>query len=342
MTMGTSRFIDRRRVMAVGAAALVSPMISTRARAVDFNLKIGLSTPIDHPFNLRLVEVSEHIKADSGGRIEFSVFPAGQLGGDNDLLSQARSGAIDFCQPTGQVLSSILPLAATNALGFVWTGYDQVWPAMDGDLGAFIRDQIVAKTGLVPMSRMWDLGFRQITTSNRPIRTVEDLTGLKIRVPVAPSLVSLFTALKAAPVGMQFGDVYTALQTRVVDGQENPLSLVTSAKFFEVQKYLSLTNHVWDGYWICCNAKIWKSLPKDVQDIVARNLDAGALKERDDMVKLNGGVTAELAKLGMVVETAAPDSFRQKLREAGFYRDWRQKLGDAAWTLLEKHAGSLG
>lgn len=340
--MVTNQTLNRRRVVAIGAAALASPAIATRARAADYALKIGTSTPVSDPLNVRLAEVAERIKADSGGRIELSVFPASQLGGDNDLLSQARSGAIDFCQPTGQIMSSILPLAATSALGFIWTGYDQIWPAMDGDLGAYIRDQIAAKTGLVPMTRIWDLGFRQVTTSNRPIRTAEDLAGLKLRVPIAPSLLSLFTALKAAPVGIQFGDVYTALQTRVVDGQENPLSLITAAKFFEVQKYLSVTNHVWDGYWICCNARVWRGLPKDVQEIVARNLDAGALKERADVAELNGGLKAELTKRGMVVEMAAPDSFRQKLRDTGFYREWRTKLGDSAWTLLEKHVGPLG
>ena len=110
----------------------------------------------------------------------------------------------------------------------------------------------MAKAGLVPMERMWDLGFRQTTTSNRPVNVAADLDGLKLRTPIAPSLISMFRALKAAPVGMQFGDVYSALQTHIVDGQENPLSQVEAGKLYEVQKYVSMTNHVWDAYWICC------------------------------------------------------------------------------------------
>src|SRR6185437_3940272 len=128
---------------ALGAAALtLSPR---RARAApEFSYKIGTSTPAAHPFNKRLQEVGDRIAKDSKGRMELHVFPDSQLGGDNDLLSQARSGAIEFCQPTGQILSSILPVAAINAMGFVFSDYSQVWPAMDGALGALVRKQIAA------------------------------------------------------------------------------------------------------------------------------------------------------------------------------------------------------
>ena len=148
---------------------------------------------------------------------------------------------------------------------------------MDGDLGKFVRTQIAAKAGLVAMDRMWDLGFRQITTSTKPIKTADDLVGLKIRVPVAPSLVTLFKTLKAAPLSMQFTEVYSALQTHIADAQENPLTLIKVTKLFEVQKYCSLTNHVWDGHWMCCNAAAWKGLPDDLKEIVGRNLNDGRI-----------------------------------------------------------------
>ncbi|MBV8650411.1 MAG: TRAP transporter substrate-binding protein, partial [Alphaproteobacteria bacterium] len=236
---------------------------------------------------MRMEEVAANIARDSKGRMELTIFPNSQLGGDNDLLSQARSGAVEFCQPTGQIMSSILPVAAINAMGFAFSTYAQVWPAMDGELGKYIRGQIVAKTGLVPMERIWDLGFRQITTSTKPIKSAEDLTGLKVRTPVAPSLVSLFKALDANPVGMQYGEVYSALQTHIVDGQENPLSQIDAGKFYEVQKYCSITNHVWDGHWISCNAAAWKALPPDLQEIVARNFNEAALRQREDVAKLD-------------------------------------------------------
>ena len=333
--------IARRVLLGSAATLLAAPAFIRGAKAADFSYKIGTSTPLAHPFNARLMEAGEGIAKDSNGRMEFQVFPDSQLGGDNDILSQARSGAIEFCQPTGQVLSSILPVAAINAMGFAFSDYSQVWPAMDGDLGAFVRQQIMAKTNLVPMEKMWDLGFRQITTSNRAIKTAKDLEGLKLRVPIAPSLVAIFRTLKAAPVGMQFGEVYSALQTHVVDGQENPLSQVTAGKLYEVQKYGSMTNHVWDAYWICCNGAAWKRLPADVQKIVADNLNRAALAQRADIFKLNNDVKGELAGKNMVFNDTTPETFRALLSTGGFYKEWRGKVGDQAWDLLEGHVGKL-
>lgn len=134
---------------------------------------------------------------------------------------------------------------------------------------------------------------------------------------------------------------FSALQTRVVDGQENPLSLVSSGKFYEVQKYASMTNHVWDAYWIVCNARIWNRLPKPIQEVLGRNLDAGALRVRTDVAKLNDDLRADLTQRGMVINDTVPESFRKQLQAAGFYKEWRGKVGQEAWALLEKQVGQL-
>jgi tripartite ATP-independent transporter DctP family solute receptor len=329
-----------RRALGLGITAFAIGTGRARADA-EFSYKIGTSTPAAHPFNARLREVGERIKADSKGRMELHVFPDSQLGGDNDLLSQARSGAIEFCQPTGQILSSILPVTAINAMGFVFADYSHVWPTMDGELGTLVRGQIAAKTGLMPMDRMWDLGFRQTTTSNHPVTDAASIVGLKLRTPIAPSLIALFKALKAAPVGMQYGEVYSALQTHIVDGQENPLSQVEAGKFYEVQKYCSMTNHVWDGYWICCNKDAWNALPADLQTITRKNFNDVALLQRDDIAKLNGSTRGQLEAKGMVFNDCDSDSFRKVLRESGFYAEWKGKIGDDAWGLLEKAVGKI-
>jgi TRAP-type transport system periplasmic protein len=334
--------MTRRRLIVSGGALAAAATLPRRARAAEFSYKLGHSTPNNHPFNLRMEEVAANIARDSKGRMELTIFPNSQLGGDNDILSQARSGAIEFCQPTGQIMSSILPVAAINAMGFAFSTYAQVWPAMDGELGKYIRAQIVAKTGLVPMERIWDLGFRQITTSTKPIKSAEDLTGLKVRTPVAPSLVSLFKALDANPVGMQYGEVYSALQTHIVDGQENPLSQIDAGKFYEVQKFCSITNHVWDGHWISCNAAAWKALPPELQEIVARNFNEAALRQREDVAKLDATLQSGLQAKGLEFNVAETASFRDRLRSAGFYKEWHEKLGEEAWMLLEKQVGKLG
>lgn len=335
--------ITRRDIVLTGAGAVAAASVlrPKRARAAEFSYKYGHTTPASHPHNLRLVQAAERIARETNGALEIQVFPNSQLGGDNDLLSQGRSGAVEFCQPSGQVLSTLLPVSGTSALGFVFDSYDKVWQAMDGDLGRFIQAQIRAKAGLVPMDRMWDLGFRQVTTSVRPIRTAADLAGLKIRTPVAASLVSVFTALKAAPVGIQFAEAYSALATRIVDGQENPLSIVEVGKFYEVQKYCSMTNHVWDGYWICANARAWNRLPADMQAIVARSFNETAPLQRADNAALNISTRDQISAKGIVFNDTEPASFRQQLHVSGFYAEWRRKLGDEAWSLLERNVGTL-
>src|SRR6266542_6137696 len=114
-----------------------------------------------------------------------------------------------------------------------------------------------------------------------PINTPDDLKGFKIRVPVSPLWTSMFRAFGASPASINFSEVYSALQTKVVEGQENPLSVIDIAKLYEVQKYCSITNHMWDGFWFLANAGAWTKLPKDLQEIVARNLNAAALKDRE-------------------------------------------------------------
>jgi len=333
--------MTRRTFVAASTAITAAAMLPSRtARAADFEYKMGHSSPESHPFHKRLLEVSERISKATAGRMKLSIFPASQLGGDNDLLSQARSGAVEFVQPAGLILASILPVTAVNGIGFAFKDYPQVWKAIDGDLGDYIRSQISAKSGLVPMEKRWDLGFRQITAS-KPIDKAADLAGLKLRVPGAPALVSLFTALGASPVSMQFGEVYTSLQTRVVDGQENPLSVIDAGKFYEVQKYCAITNHVWDGYWICANPAAWNRLPDDIKAIVAKSFNDVALLERDDLEKLDRSLQAELEKKGLTFTKPDLGTFRDKLRASGFYQEWRGKIGAEAWALLEKHVGTL-
>ena len=335
--------IINRRTFVGGAGAAVAAMAMTsRASAAQFNYKLGHSTPAEHPFNKRLVEMSAEVLEKSNGKLNIQIFPASQLGGDNDLLSQVRSGAVEFFPAAGLILASVLPVTAVDGMGFAFPSYDKIWPAMDGDLGKYVRNEIVTKTNLVPMDKMWDLGYRQITNSAHPIKTADDLNGLKLRVPGAPALVSLFQGLGVAPVSMQFGEIYTALQTKVVDGQENPLSQIDTGKFYEVQKYLALSNHVWDGFWMVANGPAWKRLPEDLQQLVNATFNAKAVLQRADLEALNKGLADQLKAKGMEITTPDTDSFRTKLKASGFYDTWKSKIGGDAWSILEGYAGKLG
>jgi len=339
MTMNRRRFV--LRAAASAAVAITAPAVLTaRARAAEFSLKYANNLPVTHPMNTRAQEAVAKIKADSQGRVEIEIFPNNQLGGDTDMLSQVRTGAIDYFTLSGLILATLVPVASINGIGFAFKSYDQVWAAMDGALGAHVR-AAVAKAGLHILDKIWDNGYRQITSSTKPINSPDDLKGFKIRVPVSPLWTSMFKAFAASPASINFSEVYSALQTHIVEGQENPFAIIETAKLYEVQKYCSVTNHMWDGFWMLANAQSWAKLPPDLQEIVARNFNEAALNERADVAKLNASLADGLKAKGMVFNTPDTEPFRAALKKAGFYAEWKGKYGDEAWAVLEKYAGNL-
>jgi tripartite ATP-independent transporter DctP family solute receptor len=334
--------ITRRTVIRGAAAAttLALPMRGAFAQKAEFTYKYANNLPVSHALNIRAKEMSDAIRTETQGRVDIQIFPNNQLGGDTDVLSQLRSGSVEFFTLSGLILSTLVPAASISGVGFAFNDYASVWKAIDGELGAFIRGQI-AKANLVPMEKIWDNGFRQITSSTRPIASPADLKGFKIRVPVSPLWTSMFKALDAAPTSINFAEVYSALQTRVVDGQENPLAIIATAKLFEVQKYCSMTNHMWDGFWFLANRRVWEKLPEDLRAIVAKHVNAAAVKERADVAELNAGLQKELSAKGMVFNQPDAAAFRDQLRKAGFYTEWKGKYGDEAWAILERAVGKL-
>ncbi|MEK0084031.1 TRAP transporter substrate-binding protein [Benzoatithermus flavus] len=332
--------ITRRAVLAAGAALPLGAGIARRASAAEFNFKLATGQDPTHPVNLRAQEAIDRIREATGGRLEIRLFPANQLGSDTDLLSQVRSGGVELFNLSSSVLATLVPAAGIVNTGFAFPGYDAVWQAMDGDLGTYVRAQI-AKAGLMTASRIWDNGFRQITTSTRPINTPEDLEGLKIRVPQAPTLTSLFKALKAGPAPINFNELYSALQTKVVEAQENPLPIIATTKLYEVQKYCSMTSHVWDGYWILANRRAWGRLPDDVRAIAEREFDRSAADQRADIARLSVSLRQDLTAKGLQFNDVDREPFRAALRKTSFYQDWKSKYGDEAWSKLEQVVGKL-
>ncbi len=320
-------------------ASAAAPRIA-RAQQAQWVYKYANNLPETHPMNIRAREMAAAIKQETNGRFDLQIFPNSQLGSDTDTLSQIRSGGVEFFTLSGLILSTLVAAASINGMGFAFPDYDTVWKAMDGDLGAYIRAQI-AKANLIAMDKIWDNGFRQTTTSTKPVQTPDDFRGMKLRVPVSPLWTSMFKALDASPASINFNEVYSALQTRIVDGQENPLAIISTAKLYEVQKYCSLTNHMWDGFWFLANRRAWEALPDDVRGIVAKHINAAGLKERDDVAKLNATLQQDLTAKGLVFNRPDPGPFRDKLRAAGFYTEWKGKYGDEAWSLLERSVGKL-
>ena len=336
--------LTRRRLLTIGTSTLLTSAAAAPAivhgQQAQWTYKYANNLPETHPMNVRAREMAAAIKQETNGRFDLQIFPNSQLGSDTDTLSQIRSGGVEFFTLSGLILSTLVPAASINGMGFAFPDYDTVWKAMDGDLGAYIRGRI-AKANLVAVEKIWDNGFRQTTTSTKPIVAPDDFRGMKLRVPVSPLWTSMFKALDASPASINFNEVYSALQTRIVDGQENPLAIISTAKLYEVQKYCSLTNHMWDGFWFLANQRAWESLPDDVRAIAAKHINAAGLKERDDVAKLNASLQQDLSAKGLVFNRPDPAPFRGKLRSAGFYTEWQGKYGPEAWRLLEKSVGKL-
>jgi len=333
--------ITRRRFVGTAAAVgLGATLLPKGLRAAEFSYKMANNLALSHPLNARLKEAADRIREASGGRLDIQIFPNSQLGGDTDMLSQVRSGALEFFTLSGLILSTLVPIASINGIGFAFKDYDQVWKAMDGDLGHYVR-QAIAKVGLVAFDKMWDNGYREITSAAKPILTPEDLVGFKIRVPVSPLWTSMFRAFGSAPASINFAEVYSALQTKIVEGQENPLAIIQSGKLYEVQKYCSMTNHMWDGFHFLANAQAFADLPKNLQELVQEHFNKSALDERADVAKLNASLREELSGKGLNFVDPDPQPFRAALKKAGFYADWKEKYGAEAWGLLEKNVGAL-
>jgi len=340
--MTTPRAHPTRRTLLTGAVALpLFSILTHRADAAEFELKYATGQDPTHPVNLRAKEALDRIREATSGRVNIKLFPANQLGSDTDLLAQVRNGSVEFFNLSSLILATFVPVSGITSVGFAFKNYDDVWKAMDGELGAYIRAEI-AKTPIFTASKIWDNGFRHITSSGREIKSAADLKGFKMRVPPAPPLTSLFQALEAAPSPINFNEVYTALQTKVVEGQENPLAIIATARLYEVQKSCSMTGHVWDGYWVLGNKRAFQKLPADVQQVITREIDKSATDQRADVAKLSGSLTADLKAKGINFLTVPQEDFRKKLASTSFYSEWKSKYGAEAWTLLEKVSGKLG
>jgi TRAP-type transport system periplasmic protein len=325
--------------LVVAGSLLKSPAVL--AQAAPLKLKFGNDLPATHSVNVRLDEAIKAIDAETKGQLDISLFPNNQLGSDTDMMSQLRAGALELATMPGTVMSTLVPTASLTGVGFAFTNYDKVWAAMDGEVGKFIRGNM-EKAGLVPFEAVWDNGFRQITSSTHPINTPDDLKNFRIRVPVVPLWVAMFSAFGAAPVSIPLSDAYSALQTKIAEGEENPLALIESAKFYEVQKYCSLTNHSWDGFWLLSSGRIWKTIPKELQEVMQKHFNAAAKKQRDDIVQANVNYQKMLEAKGLTFNKTDAGAFQSALAKTSFYKDAKTKFGDEAWSLLQKYAGTIG
>ncbi len=209
--------------------------------------------------NERLQQAFDAIRKETDGRLSIEYFASSQLGGDLEVLSQLRAGAIEFYEMAGAQLSSLVPVATLNGVGFAFNNIDDIWKAMDGDVGKLVRAGI-NKANLFVFEKMFDNGFRQITSGEKPVKSPDDLKGLTIRVPQSALSTSLFKSFGASPQGINFGETYTALQTPPRCRAGKPVGADRFGEILRGPEYVSMTNHMWDGLWVIGNQNAWNAL----------------------------------------------------------------------------------
>jgi tripartite ATP-independent transporter DctP family solute receptor len=303
----------RRALATLVAVGLLLPLATSRAADIkDRTFRIAVVQVAEHPFSMGAQKLADLINAKSGGKMKAKVYTGGTLGGDAQVISSLQGGTIDVTVVSTGLLQGMDKEFGLFYLPLVFQDVREADAVLDGPLGQKLLDKLPEKR-LIGLC-YWEHGFRNVTNSKRPIAKWEDIQGLKIRVIQIPIFVDIFNGLGANAVPMPFPELYTALETKAVDGQENALATIDTAKFNEVQKYLSTTRHVYDPLVVLFSKKTWDQLSNDERKIV---LDS-AIEARPYQRKLNrdreAQILKDMASKGMVVTDVTPQE-RARMRE---------------------------
>ena len=328
--------VTRREFLGAAAPLL---LVQERPRA-EFTFIQYHNQTAESSLHRRISEMWTTIQRETGGRVAADVFPLNNKvqGSDPVALKMLMAGEIQFFTLMGGVLSNAVPAGDVQQIPFVFRSAPHAHEAMDGPLGAYIRAEMAAK-GIhgFPVGA-FDNGIRQMTLVNRPIVVPADLTGIRMRVPDGQLFQDLFRTLGAEPIVINSIDIYSALKSGKADAQENPLALLEGFKLYEVVKYVSMTNHMWSGFNQMAHLPTWQKLPADIRTVIDRNVTRAVRLQRADQEAANGRLRAELTKRGLIFNDVDQAPFRKAL--AGFYANWKEKLGSTCWGLLEQATGT--
>ena len=316
-------------------------LLSRGARAAEFELRQFHNQPADSPLDKWLTQMWSAVATETNGRVHVQTFPDNNklAGGDPAALNMVASGELDFFTLNGGSIGNLVPACNVQGLLFAFRSTDQVFAALDGDLGDYLREEMKTKGIYAVRKGCFDNGMHQITCTTHPIRTVDDLQGLKIRTPDAPIYTEAWKAMGASPVVANFNKLYETVKSGAAEAQTNPLAVAEVLKLYEIQKYVSMTNHGWSGFNLLGNWKLWQRFPTDVQSIIERNAAKYVRLQRAELSALNTDLRTKLATQGMTFNEADTSSFRPRL--SAYYAKWKETVGERAWNLLEEHVGKL-
>lgn len=285
---------------------------SATAQIKERTLKFAFQNQKEHPQAIGAQKFADLVAQKSGGKMTVKTFPGGSLGGDLQTLSALQGGTVELTVMNAGLLSGIIKEFAAVDLPFLFNSGAEADAVVDGPFGQRLMDKLPEK-GLVGLG-YWDLGFRNVTNSKRPITRLEDIAGLKMRVLQSPIYIDLFANLGANPVPLPFPELYSALEQHTVDGQENPVTVIASSKFYEVQKYLSLTRHTYNPQTLLISKKLWDQLSAQERKVIQEAAQEAKLFQRKVSRDQETQALESLKKGGMQVNEIAPAEMN-RLRE---------------------------
>ncbi len=264
---------------------VTAAILATAGVAADFTLKFSHVVSDNTPKGKAARFFEKRLEELSKGRIDVQVYPSSQLYKDNAVLKALRLNSVQMAAPSFSKFGKIVPQLALFDLPFLFKDINHLHRVQDGEVGEKLKD-LVRKKGIVALS-FWDNHFKQLSSSKKALIKPEDASGQKFRIMSSKVLEAQFHAVGANPQMMPFSEVYSGLQQGVIDGQENTNSNIFTKKFYEVQKYLTVSNHGYLGYLVVMSKKFWKSLPEDLQKNVTQAMNEATQKERQYADELN-------------------------------------------------------
>ena len=321
--------MKRRNVIAQAALIVAGTLFAVSSAMAQFserNIKITNGVNEDHPVGAGVKKMQEVLAAKSGGKMKMSAFWGGSAGGDLQATQALRAGTQEMVVSSSSPLVGIVKELGAFDLPFLFANEKEADAVLDGPAGAFFNKKL-EEAGLVNLA-YWENGFRNLTNSKRAVTKVEDFDGVKVRVMQNNIFLDTFKTLGTNAVPMAFGEVFTALETKTIDGQENPFVTINTSKFFEVQKYLSVTRHAYTPFLVMYSKKMFDGLSKDEQAALREAAIEGQKVQRATIRAQDGKALADLKTKGMLVNEITPAE--------------QKRMFEKVKPVYEKNAATIG
>lgn len=310
-------------IMTIIIAVTGFSFVSAKGQNEKMTLKLGYSSPASNPWHICAEELARYVYEKTDGNIKIDLFPAEVLGSDKQMAEMIKMGTLDMQIVPQGVLSNYEPKLAAIGLPFLFDSNAQAAKLLDGPVGDEIAANLPQKG--IRVLAYWENGMRHTTNNIKPITAPTDLKGMKIRTPDDKMTISIYKALGSNPAPLAYNELYMALSQGVFDGQENPVVNIHASKLYEVQKYISFTNHKYECKGFIVSEALWKKLSPEYQKILTDAAKKYAILNRQMFAEQDKKLRSDLEAKGMKLNTPNLTPFREAT--TGVYAEWKEKLG---------------